>query len=286
MQDAGGPTGPGRESMGDEGEEQQLRWRSKLLQPLEITEPPEAAMAGEYGQAALTAFALQKFIFACVHLQQLLSEETRFVNEPDAPRPHASQTIRLVRLLDFLAAGWWTFVILRLLQQLQTNTINGSRGRRQLLRAFQHGTYCYIVGTAMDFGQCYFQAGGIGAHCNGLACAQVATMMGFTWFMGVYQVSFACPCQPLAACLSSCTILMLSCLQPHFFGAFCFGLEGIYRLWWSFREDRPLIIRVTVALVSFMSILLVPMPRYPSLQKALRSLVRGDRGDVVVAGKE
>ena len=75
-------------------------------------------------------------------------------------------------------------------------------------------------------------------------------------------------------------------LQPHFFGAFCFGLEGIYRLWWSFREDRPLIIRVTVALVSFMSILLVPMPRYPSVQKALRSLVRGDRGDVVVAGKE
>ena len=41
------------------------------------------------------------------------------------------------------------------------------------------GVYVYTLGTMVDFAQCHFQAGGIGAHqhCNGYNCAQTALIL-------------------------------------------------------------------------------------------------------------
>lgn len=193
-------------------------------------DPLDAALAAGSGQACLAVFAVQTFVFSVIHAGQLFAD-TRFVNFADSPGPHDSLTFRWVRLIDVVCSMFWGIFMLALVRALSTEAITGARGRELLLGSLAKVSYVYVVGSVIDFFQCHFQAGGIGSHCHGLNCAQIALVLSLTAFVGEYH--------------------------QHFFCAVCFGGQGLYRFWWCHREERSVLIQTVV---STMSILLLLFP--------------------------
>lgn len=206
-------------------------------------DPLDAALAAGSGQACLFLFAMQTFVFSIIHAGQLLAE-TRFVNAANSPLPHDSLTLRWVRVIDTVCSMLWGVFMLSLVRSLSFKAITGARGRELLLGSLAKMSYIYVVGSVIDFSQCQFQAGGIGSHCHGFNCAQIAFVLAFTAFVGEYQ--------------------------PHFFCAVCFGGQGLYRFWWCHREQRTVLVQIVV---STMSILLVLFPALLFFEEVIHWLV-------------
>ena len=204
-----------------------LRGYANSLKPRDAL---ETALSSDAGQACLVVFALQTFVFTCIHMHQLLGSE-RFVNAPGRPLPHESMTLRWVRVIDCLCSGGWSFFLLWLSRQLRQKRMLGAHGKYLLLFAMNNLAIIYTVAALVDFGQCHLQAGGIGRHCNGYNCMQMMLVMALTNLVGEYQ--------------------------PQVFCAVCFGGQGAYRLLWALREDRPLVVQ---SIVCTSSILLILFP--------------------------
>jgi hypothetical protein len=185
----------------------------------------ESVFMCETGQACLLVFGIQTFIFSCIHSHQL-AVDTRFVNAPDKPEPHESLTFRWVRVIDAFVAFFWSIFMAGLSLRLRNKQITGTSARKLLLGSLASVTCIYTIGMLVDFAQCHFQAGGIGAHCHGFNCIQVALVLGMTMCVGEYK--------------------------PQFFCAVCFGGQGLYRLWWALREERPVVVTATVSTMSIM----------------------------------
>ena len=187
------------------------------------------ALAGAAGQFLVLFFGMQIFVFAGIHAHQLLMD-TRFVNAQHAPQPHESLTLRVVRLLDFLVSLVWSVFLGWLFLRLRQKKVTALDGRRLLLLSLRGVVCVYTMGTVMDFAQCHFQAGGIGAHCHGYNCAATAIPLAVAVIVGEYK--------------------------PDAFWAVCFLGQGLYRLVWALREERPMVVKACVATTSAVLILL------------------------------
>jgi len=178
------------------------------------------ALSGWTGQFLVLFFGLQTFVCTGIHAHQLLMD-TRYVNAPNAPQPHASLTLRAVRVIDFLVALVWSSFLGCLFQRLRRKRITALNGRRLLLASMRSVVGVYALGTLVDFAQCHFQAGGIGSHCNGYNCATTAISCAVCVVVGEYK--------------------------PTAFWAVCFLGQGLYRLVWVLREERPMAVKVSIA---------------------------------------
>jgi len=187
------------------------------------------ALAGGTGQFLVLFFGLQTLVFMCIHAHQLLMD-TRYVNAAHAPQPHESLTLRVVRVVDFLVCLVWSSFLGWLFQRLRQRAISSVDGRRLLLASFRCGVYVYTLGTMVDFAQCHFQAGGIGPSCNGYNCAQTALILASSALVGEYK--------------------------PDVFWAVCFLGQGLYRLVWAWREERPTVVKVSISTTAAILILL------------------------------
>jgi hypothetical protein len=182
-----------------------------------------AALECESGQACMFFFGMQLTIFGIIHVGQLLGEE-RFVNAPDGPLPHASRTLRWVRVLDVLVSFIFGVLVVRLALELRRKTISGSAARKVLVQALFRASAAYLVGALVDVVQCHYQGDGTGSHCHGYNCLRLSVVLGVSAVVGEYQ--------------------------QHFFCGLCFGGLGIYRISWVLREERGLLVSVAVLLVS------------------------------------
>ena len=187
------------------------------------------ALSGATGQSLVLFFALQTFVFMGIHAHQLLME-TRYVNAASALQPHESLTLRVVRVIDFFVCLVWGSFLGWLSLRLWQRKISSVDGRRLLLASFRCGVYVYTLVTLVDFAQCHFQAGGIGPHCNGYNCAQTALILASSALVGEYK--------------------------PDVFWAVCFLGQGLYRLVWVWREERPTVIQASISTTSAVLILL------------------------------
>ena len=187
------------------------------------------ALSGETGQFLVLFFGLQTFVFMCIHAHQLLMD-TRYVNAPSAPQPHESLTLRVVRVIDLLVCLVWSSFLCWLFQRLRHKEITALDGRRLLLLSFRSAVGVYALGTLVDFAQCHFQAGGIGPHCNGYNCAQTALALVSSALVGEYK--------------------------PEAFLAVCFLGQGLYRLVWVLREERPTVVKVSISTTAAVLVLL------------------------------
>ena len=181
------------------------------------------ALSGGTGQFLVLFFGLQVFGFAGIHAHQLLMD-TRYVNAAHAPRPHESLTLRVVRVIDFLVCLVWSSFLGWLFLRLRRQEITALDGRRLLLASFRRVVCVYALGTMVDFAQCHFQAGGIGAHCHGYNCATTAIPLAVAVIVGEYK--------------------------PDAFWAVCFLGQGLYRLVWVLREERPMVVKVCISTTS------------------------------------
>jgi hypothetical protein len=187
------------------------------------------ALSRGTGQFLVLFFGLQVFGFAGIHAHQLLMD-TRYVNAAHAPRPHESLTLRVVRVIDFLVCLVWSSFLGWLFLRLRRQEITALDGRRLLLASFRRVVCVYALGTMVDFAQCHFQAGGIGAHCHGYNCATTAIPLAVAVIVGEYK--------------------------PDVFWAVCFLGQGLYRLVWVLREERPMAVKVSIATTSVALIVL------------------------------
>ena len=188
---------------------------------------PEARAAG---QAALMLFSINMLIVAIGHGGQLATDE-RFVYEPDAARPHASRTLRLVRILDFVVMLCWAVMMQLLNLALRTKRITPAQGHAAVLAAMACVVFVYLSGALADYAQCYFQAGGIGSHCHGQSCLRTAA--------------------------ATMVCLVVGRWRPHLFFLFCFGIQGALRLEWATRAEHPDVLR---AIVVVFAITLMTLP--------------------------
>jgi len=187
------------------------------------------ALSGSPGQFLLLFFGLQTSVFMVIHMHQLLMD-TRYVKTASTPQPHEPLTLRVVRVIDFLVCLVWSSFLLSLFLRLRRKEISSIDGRRLLLASFRYGIFAYTLGTFVDFAQCHFQAEGIGSHCNGFNCAQTALVLACSALVGEYK--------------------------PDVFWAVCFLGQGLYRLIWALREERPTVIKVSISTTSAVLILL------------------------------
>lgn len=165
------------------------------------------------GQGALGVFALLNFNIFVIHLGQVTSD-ARFVYSPDSTDPYENpeRTLRYVRVLDVCVSfGWGLFCAILsgslFLKQMDVSTV-----RTRLQTSVLSVTVVYLVGAASDFGQCRYQAGGIGSRCHGVSCLQTA-----------------------GACASALVVMQL---HARFFLAFSFMVESGYRLNWLSKEEN------------------------------------------------
>jgi hypothetical protein len=133
------------------------------------------------------------------------------------------------------------------------------------------------------------QAGGIGRHCHGFNCAQIALLLGGTGYIGVHHPKFLMTVvfggQGLVCCLCllslaslrlntrTCVVCLPACFEWHgstltircrrngelpAWKSECDdGVHVQYRLWWSLREERPVLVQISV---STLSLVVLTMP--------------------------
>jgi hypothetical protein len=170
---------------------------------LETTDSWTAARAS----VVLTAFNMLSV--APTHWEHVMSD-ARFVTEAEVPRPHESRTLRLVRLLDVVVIFIWAALLLWLAHELGCRRRSPRDVRLVVLASAGIMAVVYFVGALCDFGQCHLQAGGIGSHCNGMACLNVACLLLICKVVGHWN--------------------------PRFLAFAVFALQGVHRLHWASRQ--------------------------------------------------
>ena len=221
-----------------------VAWRSIQLHSINAS---EESLAGAAGQICCLVFAIQQLVFSFVHSHQLL-DDSRYVNAADVPRPHESLAFRWVRVIDTAAALGMSAYLAVLYLKLRSKSVDGAGGRLSLVRLLAATSLVYVVASFIDFAQCV-QAGGIGRHCHGFNCVQTSLLLAVITAVGFYH--------------------------PEYLLAVVFAGTGLYRLWWSLREERPIIVQVGVAALS---IVLITVPLTALVEKGLQEVMQMSQG--------
>lgn len=203
----------------------------------------ETAEAYAAGQACLFLFSVNMMVIAVGHWGQLATDE-RFVYAPDAPRPHKSETLRFVRVLDFVVVTCWSVVLAILAFSLHAKCITPAHGRRAVMCTMSMAVLIYLMGAAVDYLQCHFQAGGIGSHCHGFFCIQTAA--------------------------ATLVCVIVGHLRPRLLFMVCFGMQGALRLEWASRAEKPGVLHATVIALAVTLIVLPIVAYFQEISSALR----------------
>ena len=201
-----------------------------------IDSHPHSQSAESYaaGQACLFLFSAQMMVMAAGHWGQLVTDE-RFVYEADALRPHHSETLRFVRVLDFVVLSTWSVLLAGLAWLLRSKRITPAHGRKAVMVSMAMAVLAYLFGAAVDYLQCHFQAGGIGSHCHGFFCIQTAALLSICVAVGTFH--------------------------PRLLFMCCFGIQGALRLEWASRAERPGALRATVSALA-VTLIVLPIVAY------------------------
>jgi len=214
----------------------------------------KSAEAYTAGQTCLLIFAINMMVVAIGHWQQLVSLH-RFVYEPDAARPHKSETLRFVRMLDFAVNVCWSVTLTFVAGMLYTKRMTPSGGAKAVKLTMACAVVLYMIGAVADYLQCHFQAGGIGQRCHGLFCLQAAVLILFCLVVGHFR--------------------------PRLLFMCCFTVQGALRLEWSSRSEQRGILRSTVVAVAVTLIILPVIAYFQEMVLALKRLECCGQGTVM-----